>query len=312
MSLEIKGQSCPICHADLFSEDDIAVCAVCGAPHHRECFVNAGKCGMEAFHGTENQYDLVKKRMAEEKAKTEEKEKNDEGPKMLVECSYCHNRYDIKEKQCPQCMTPNGYSRTVIMGMDFLGGVDKNEDLGDGHTANEVKNFVGAGTNRTIPKFLSIKKGAKLGFSLWGLFFPAAKFASRKMYKEALIAGAFEVAAVLLLLPLSLAIEQMGYESYKELADAVYAGVPDIMGAFNLAAVGSLIYGITRIISGLFANKLYYKHVINAMSEIRAMNLNDEEKYALYRKKGGFSIWGVFIAFAIVQYLPSIIASFIL
>lgn len=310
MSFQIKGQSCPICHAYLFSDEDIAVCATCGAPHHRECFVNAGKCGMEAFHGTENQYDLVKKRIAEDNEQA--KEAQEEKPKVQVECSYCHKRYDIKEKQCPFCMTPNGFSRTILMDMDFLGGVDKNEDLGEGHTANEVKNFVGAGTNRTIPRFLSIKKGAKLGFSFWGLFFPAAKFASRKMYKEALIAGAFEVAAVLLLLPLSFAIEQMGYESYKELADAVYAGVPDIMGAFNLATVGTFIYGLVRILCGLFANKLYYKHVISTMSEIRSMNLSDEEKYELYRKKGGFSVLGLFVAFAAVQYLPSIIASFIL
>ncbi|MEE0945909.1 MAG: RING finger protein [Acutalibacteraceae bacterium] len=310
MSLEIKGQSCPICHAYLFEDDDVAVCAVCGAPHHRECFVNAGKCGMEAFHGTENQYDLVKKRIAEENKK--EEAKTQEAPKMLVECPMCHNRYDIHEKECPSCNTPNKYSRTVVMGMDFYGGVDKNEDLGEGHTAEEVRKFVGASTNRTLPKFLAQKNGAKIGFSLWGLFFPTAKFASRKMYKEAMITGAFEIAATLFLIPLSLIIEQMGYENSMELAQAVYNRVPDVMMPFNLAVIGSFIYGVVKLLCGLFANKLYYKHVIRTMSEIRTLNLSEEEKYALYRKKGGLSILGLFIGFAAVQYLPSVIASFIL
>lgn len=311
MSLEIKGQSCPICHAYLFEDDEIAVCPTCGAPHHRQCFIGAGKCGMEAFHGTENQYDLAKKKTEQEPKKEEPQNKENTGG-VLLECSSCHNHYDIKNNSCPNCGAPNGYGRAVIYGFDYLGGIDKNKDLGEGHKAEDVKNFVAAGTNRIIPKFASFKRGSKVSFSLWGLFFPAANFASRKMYKQAFIAGVLEVVAVLLLLPLSLIIEQNGFENPNELYMALYEAGSQIKGPFILASIGSLIYGFVKIMSGLFANRLYYRHVIKTMTEIKAQCLSDEEKIEMYRKKGGISIFGFCIAFMIVQYLPSIIASFIL
>ena len=56
MSLDTKNQKCAVCSAYLFDEDDVVYCPVCGAPHHRECYLSIGKCGLEEFHGTEKEY----------------------------------------------------------------------------------------------------------------------------------------------------------------------------------------------------------------------------------------------------------------
>ena len=95
MSLEIKGQSCPICHAYLFEDDEIAVCPICAAPHHRECFISVGKCGMEEFHGTEKQYDLVKKQVSNE---TKEEQKKENKVPVEIECPSCHKSSRVRRK----------------------------------------------------------------------------------------------------------------------------------------------------------------------------------------------------------------------
>ncbi len=305
MSLEIKGKSCPICKAYLFEDDDIAVCPTCGAPHHRECFVNAKKCGLEELHGTDMQYDKVES----EKTQTDtvEKEtKTEEG--VLIECPSCHHRYSAKESQCPNCGMQNIYGKAIFMGVDFLGGVDKNADLGDGHTAEKVKNFVMMGTNRLIPKFLRYKNGKKVGFSIWSFLFPAAGFASRKMYKEAALAGVIEIAAVLLMLPLSSIIGSSDFESYAQLYLSVYESNPQ---PFFLASIGSILSLALMIFCGLFAERFYYKHVLDSLSKIDGQVISEEEKFNLYRKKGGFSLIAFIIAVLVVQYLPGIIFAFI-
>jgi uncharacterized Zn finger protein (UPF0148 family) len=74
MTFENKEQNCALCHAYLFQEDDVVYCPVCGAPHHRECYNSIGKCALEEFHGTENQYDLLKRAQEEKEAQAKQAE----------------------------------------------------------------------------------------------------------------------------------------------------------------------------------------------------------------------------------------------
>ena len=75
MSLSYEGQSCALCHAYLFPEDDVVCCPECGAPHHRECYNSIGKCALEELHGTENQYDKLRRAAEEKQAQKEAEEK---------------------------------------------------------------------------------------------------------------------------------------------------------------------------------------------------------------------------------------------
>ena len=72
MSLNDQNQTCALCHAYLFAEDDVVYCPECGAPHHRECYNKLNKCALEELHGTENQYDKLKRAAEEQKSKKEE------------------------------------------------------------------------------------------------------------------------------------------------------------------------------------------------------------------------------------------------
>lgn len=43
--------SCPVCHQPFKADDDVVVCPVCGAPHHRECYRKEGHCAYADTHG---------------------------------------------------------------------------------------------------------------------------------------------------------------------------------------------------------------------------------------------------------------------
>lgn len=51
-----SGLCCPVCKVKFKDDDDIVVCPVCGAPHHRSCYNQTGRCAYEQFHGTESQW----------------------------------------------------------------------------------------------------------------------------------------------------------------------------------------------------------------------------------------------------------------
>lgn len=317
MSLEINGQSCPICKAYLFEEDDIAVCPTCGAPHHRECFVSAGRCGMEEFHGTEKQYDRLKATVTEREAEVKkEAEQNPAYANATVQCRSCHNSFPASNSFCPTCGTPNSEKTPFVIKIDYLGGVKAEEDLGEGHKADDVKNFVAVSTNRFIPRFRDFKKGAKVSFSVWHLLFPAASFAMRKMYAFAAIAGAIEIAASLLMLPFNLVIGELmsnsGISDYYGLAQYIMQNMDKaLLANLLLGTAGVMLQVFVRLMSGLFANKFYYKHVIKSMSEINKTAENDEERLLLYRKRGGVNLFAFTLVYMAVAWLPSLIYSFI-
>lgn len=41
---------CPVCRAPFTEDADVVVCPVCGTPHHRTCYLSAGKCALDELH----------------------------------------------------------------------------------------------------------------------------------------------------------------------------------------------------------------------------------------------------------------------
>ena len=45
-----KNKLCPVCRIAFNEDEDIVVCPDCGTPHHRECYMKIGHCGIEEYH----------------------------------------------------------------------------------------------------------------------------------------------------------------------------------------------------------------------------------------------------------------------
>ncbi len=307
MSLEIKNKKCAVCQAYLFEDEEIVWCPTCGAPQHKECYKQFGKCGYTHIHGTEELKEILK---AE---KQQEKKEEPKPEKTLIECPACHAEYEKELNSCPECGAENfSHRMPTFFAFDFLGGVKPNEDIGEGVTAETAKRFVMSSTHKIIPKFLAFKNGAKKFFSWWAFFFPAANFAARKMYGAAVLSGIVETAGRLLMFPYAVAFNELNITTGQDLYNYLEKGAPkEFYSLMALAGIGFFVLLLCGIISGFLFDKLYYKHTITQIKKIKKDHEKEEIPLA-FRKYGGYNLFGFLLAVLIIQYLPGIIAAFIM
>ena len=78
--------------------------------------------------------------------------------------------------------------------------------------------------------------------------------------------------------------------------------------AVTLAFAGSMLTFIIHIISGIFADSIYKVKVFSSIKKIKA---SDDPEQSL-RKLGGISTLGFLLAIAAVEFLPELIAIFLM
>ena len=287
MSFNNDGQTCALCHAYLFPEDDVVCCPVCGAPHHRECYNKLGKCALEELHGTENQYDKLKRAAEEKQAQQEAEEKE------TTQSSY---------------ETPFG----TMLPFDFLGGVKPEDEVADGITAKETAKFVLSNTMRYIPKFKKLGKNKKASWNFLAFIFPCGWFLSRKMYLKGIVVGVLEIIATLLTIPFQNTLYNLGISGMVlqpqmiEKLSANMDKLPPIL--LYTAFFGSALSIAISVLSGIFGDYIYKKHTINSINDIKA---NSQQKEIDFRKRGGVSMILFFVGVFALQYIPIIIVGLI-
>lgn len=308
MSLEKNGEKCSVCQAYLFDDDDVVYCPECGAPHHRECYKSLGNCGYANFHGTPEQYSRAKVQQENsDKCDSIEEEKTPIG---YVKCSMCGEIYSFEENECPKCDAPNlsKVSGGRFISFDFLGGVPAGMDIGGGVTADEAKRFVISNTHRYIPKFATFKAGKRASWNWVAFLAPAAWFLSRKMYAIGAVIAAVQVALSILSIPYINAFSGYEFENTQELLGIIQANFDSLKYAVIAALISSLVAFALNIICGVFGDIIYKRRVVSEITEIKDKNLDPEVEF---RKRGGISMFACLIGFFAVQYLPTILFSFL-
>ena len=290
--------SCVVCNAYLFEEDDVVHCPVCGAPHHRECYNKTGKCALEEFHGTENEY-----KKPEPINKTTEETDSE-----TVTCGICGEKFPKWEPKCPKCSAPQFSKIGSFHVFDFLGGIPEDFKIEEDVTANEVKKFVMANTHRYVPKFASLNKSNKASWNWLAFLFPACWLLSRKMYKNGIIVGLLTIISSFFSFPLSdVLVKSMPTGTYAETVRWMMEKMPEIdSNILFFAALGSLLLLTIRIICGIFGDWFYRNHTIKSIREIK--NSSEDIDFD-YRKKGGVNTLLFMISFMALEYMPSIIMS---
>lgn len=307
MNLNIEGASCAHCKAYLFSEDDIVYCPVCGAPHHRECYNSLGHCALEELHGTDKQYSREKELAAKEKFEEEKKEAENQkdSSENTARCKMCGEIYPYDNANCPKCGAPNFTrinSTGGIGGFDFLGGIPAEQEIAEGITAEEAKNFVATNTQRYIPKFAKFSKTKKLSWNWLAFFFPSCWLLSRKMYKGGIIATALLIIVNLLLYPFSLNLLNPF-----ELTHNITTDLPQNGGLILIAAAVSVIIELfVRFITAAYGDYWYKSYTVASIRKIRTESQNPAEDF---RKKGGVNIMMFILGYFILQYLPLMLLS---
>lgn len=287
MSLNEQNQNCALCHAYLFAEDDVVYCPECGAPHHRECYNKLNKCALAELHGTENQYDKLK-RAAEDKQENEESKQSE-----TAETDY---------------EAPFG----MLSPIDFLGGVKPEDEIDNGVTASAAAKFVVSNTMRYIPKFKKLNKYNKASWNFLAFLLPSGWFFSRKMYLNGIITGVLEIIATLLTVPFQLTCYNLGLsgmmfepQTLQKMAENMDKFPQSVIYA---AFIGGMLSLAISIVVGILGDYIYKKHAVNTIREIKETS---EDKETDFRKKGGVNIFIFLIGVMAVQYIPAIIVSLI-
>ena len=293
MSLDVKGLTCARCKDYLFEEDDVVYCPVCGAPHHRSCYNELGHCALEELHGTENEYNRP--------SVTENKEEHNN---KTTKCEICGGEYDSSLSKCPKCSSPNFNTINGFASFDFLGGIPADQDLGDGVTAEDAKNFVFANTHRYIPKFATLNEKQKKSWNWLGFLLPAPWMLSRKMYKGGILVLLLSIISAFLLYPFLFKLETLGtvfnysYDMFNSLPEIGYLVV-------GLAFLGSSMQIAINIFIGIFGDYIYKKHAIKTIKKIKS---ESSDVQADYRKFGGVNFIVFFLGIFAMRNIPLILA----
>ena len=307
MANRYEGVKCPVCNGYLFEDaDDIVVCPICGAPHHRACYQSIGHCSLEELHGTDKQYDKVQSKKADT---------NDTSKENV--CPNCKQVITNDMLFCPHCGRMRGETSNhsgmqgppyLVNRLDPFGGINPATDIGDGVTARQAAEFIKVNTMRYIPKFAS---KSKTSWNWLAFILPHGFFFYHKMYKHGIIVSLIYLSAIILGLPMEAEVAQlmssmpMGSSMTDMFSSAIESGLGVSSISMLLYSIGLVILLLLRIFCGLFADGLYKKHVIKSVKKYST--LQPELREEQYVKKGLPSMYLLLFVTVAFYWLPSIL-----
>ncbi len=210
--MRYKDIECAACGERFGETDDVVVCPVCGAPHHRACWMETGRCAMDARHAEGFVWEFPEL-PAEEPAQpaapetpdgqtNEHRMKNNEHVVTCpncgsanfendVYCMRCHARLDGSDVPDEDDVYKDDYRedmdhyREVRSSYDRFGGLQPDAPV-DGIPCAEYAEYVGGSRpGRIIRKVSTMERfGRNLSWVWSALIFGPAWFFWRKMKKE--------------------------------------------------------------------------------------------------------------------------------
>ncbi len=317
--MDFNGIKCPVCDVEFKDGDDIVVCPECGTPHHRACYEQENHCFYEDQHSEGFEYG------SHSEAKSDVMlcpRCGSENPKDSFYCSKCGCPLNFTAQQntyqnTGQTASPFGFQSAF----DPMGGVNPEEDMGDGVTAGELSKFVGTSTPYFMRVFSRIKVFARSKFSLAGFLLGGWYLLYRKMYKL----GAALTSVSLLLMIVETYIQYS--PAYNELLTATqnasgatgyFAAYTNAFVAFNSISEGSrnllIIMGlctilriVMQVVIGINANRWYFNHCRSSVRKIKETESNPSQAI---ESKGGvnaalaISMLAIYVA---INYVPMFI-----
>ena len=320
--------SCPVCSKEFDENSDVVVCPVCGTPHHRECYKSIGRCANIDWHAENKSFDAELAR-AEAEGKKSRQAVEDEKPQENsdsegVACRRCGHKNSEGTVFCNNCGFPvsSGFGTgpsgeqsqkgfSVSFGPMQFTPPDPNEDF-DGVEGWKMAAVVRENQFSFMPKFMAFKNGkSKVSFNFFACFLSPYYFFYRKMYLWGILGLLVDL---LCSIPNILYMMTNQYLS-KALDVTVTWGLdltkPQLSTLLTLYYIASLVSLAAQILSGVFANYLYYKKCNKTAKLLSEKATTKDEFLALADKKGGVNRV-IIIVFISLMFIASWSASFML
>jgi len=335
------GVRCPVCSKKFSASDDIVVCPICGAPHHRECYFSKGEC---AFNGEHMSGKAWKPPHEPGEASDEAVDKscvacNRQSPGSNLFCNYCGHELSAESRQQSGGTPYANKSAGTPAGMPWPGtfpsgyadsAMGENETLGDA-SAREYSVYVGRRADYYLPRFKMIHSGERqytlnipallLGFIFF--FYRKMYLAGALMLIPVLVGFAFSILHISETFPVRVdemsaitninmryLFESAGIEvgSHADVNDALaerYQNIFQMLSALN--------FGV-RVFMSLIFNRLYFQQATRQIRRIReehasatSGNIYDKNDYdAALAKAGGSNIALVIVLIAAIFLISNI------
>ncbi|MEM1484201.1 RING finger protein [Oscillospiraceae bacterium PP1C4] len=287
------GVHCPVCDKRFVENDDVVVCPICGAPHHRACYHELGHCALNDLHIQGHTW------QPPENLRNERKETSMQeltcsscganNPQNSIFCQVCgallgKQATDSTQGNYPQGYSPFGQNKNVgaakpnAYTMAF-GGLSPEEEI-DGVSARDIALFIGANSHYYLPRFQQLSKRTGISFNWGALLFNFLYFFYRKMY----LMGAALLALLALTQIPALFIAQEYTSFILANFEDISIGIKPVFEPHNNLWAYAVIPYIryVTLISGLLfsglANRIYKSHVLKNIRKIKE-NLTDEAGY---------------------------------
>lgn len=304
--MDFTGLKCPVCGKEFKKGDDIVVCPKCGAPYHRECFIEHGDCVFTDQHGRNFAWKPPVEAAPESPGEQAPKRRcprcgfpNSDTALFCEHCGLPLSDFvppvETAGPAGPQGAQPSSQPRYIPqpgvgipLGFDPLGGIKPDETFDGKIPAGEMARFVQTNTQYYIPVFSHIEKYNRTRFNFSAFLFPGAWMLYRKIYK----AGSWFVGVMGILFGFYLYIQKfLWYPLYSDLLGQIGLS-PDNLSAitakqsdafiqlvlnlsphqlliFFLPTLLSMAELVIMVIAGAIGNRMYYRYCLDSMGQIR-------------------------------------------
>lgn len=322
--MRYENEKCPVCGEIFRENDDIAVCPECGAPHHRKCFIEKGKCAFEEMHG--DGYSWIP---SDSRREDEFCANNSQAEKKKI-CPNCGAENEEDALFCRQCRVPfilteeeqrEDFGAVYIDGERVDGGefADKDNTL----TVAEVSLYADKNREYFIKSFLKAKftKG-KQKFNWSAFFLTPYWFFYRKMYGTGFIFAGCEMGLSLIWTTLfircfapamdfiagvqsgSVEMTQEIANEYLRLINQCTANHPALSRIVLLFPLLIIALGIT---AGFLANRIYLEKIKKDAEKIKTISPNREMYKSYLRARGGTApFMAVILALALYFFMQAV------
>ena len=311
------GVKCPVCSKRFAQADDVVVCPVCGAPHHRQCYTERGECVFTQDHINGKEWrppadESPPGQQAEgagENIKTCRRCASANPPEALF-CQICGNSLTVGNSPYP----PPGQGRGVAGGwqghqqdnvqnsqahtynpaygqesyQDPYAGVSQNQTVGE-LSARDIAIFVGPNHAYFLERFYQIEKyGRTLQPNLAAGFLGFFYYFYRRMYMMGVaMLGIFMLSTVPFFMFFWEFLPEVLYQSG-------LAGPPEVavdmtrVILFSRIFTMSIFFNITlSIVVSFFANRIYHRRVITKIRETMQAHRHTNEYQVFLPRIGG-------------------------
>ena len=298
------GSKCIICENEFNDNDDIVVCPECGTPYHRECYQKEGKCVNVRLHDQGKSWS------------DSEYADNENSRKKCAHCGTVNKPHAIICENCGASMVDgldfqqndqngsySGSAPNMNQGFNPYGagfnpddkycGMNPDEEFDD-IKLSEAAEFIGTNKFYYLTLFKRMKEtGKKISLNAICLLFPQFFFANRKMWTETILTI---IVTVLLSIPYMIYSMYVIGTSY----DLPYSININTDSFEIIVTIANYMTMAFRVILCLFANWLYYRHMIRKVKTIK--NTAGDDSVQKIKVSGGTSFLNIVIAFG-VQFL---------